>query len=360
MSRIEIELDRFPTPSREKFEHYICESRPFIIENALEGWGARNWTPDYLMQKIGDRVVPLRQNEPSHVATKEWLGTTKERPFSDFVREWQTSQHASHYLASLPIKKHFPELENDIIPPCYAQEQKKSGNLWIGMAGQVTAVHHDWSGGDPGMDGLHVVVQGRKLFKLFDPLTNAKCFKRKQEWGHFHQALVDIEAVEEEQKDIFPEYFLNAKFFEIELRAGEALFIPKLWWHHVRTLENSIAVNFWFQHIGSEKLKLTKFWPHMEEYLLAVENLHNTTPPKMVTVLQFLGVKTTEEEAVEYIRNPHKLMVLPKFIASFGNGARSPFVAGKEADEFAAAIEEKVRAWIFGRAKCVSHNTLQP
>ena len=46
------------------------------------------------------------------------------------------------------------------------------------MAGQVTPIHHDWSAGDPGMDGLHVVVLGRKLFKLFDPLINVKCFKR--------------------------------------------------------------------------------------------------------------------------------------------------------------------------------------
>lgn len=67
---------------------------------------------------------------------------------------------------------------------------------------------------------------------------------------------MDIE--DETQKLIYPEFFEHAKYLEIELVRGEMLFIPKLWWHHVRTVENSIAVNFWFQHLGSEKLKLDR------------------------------------------------------------------------------------------------------
>ena len=61
------------------------------------------------------------------------------------------------------------------------------------------------------------------------------------------------------QRDQIPEFFEHAQYIEVELQVGEMLFIPKLWWHHVRTLENSIAVNFWFQHLGSEQLKLTKY-----------------------------------------------------------------------------------------------------
>jgi len=34
---------------------------------------------------------------------------------------------ASYYLASLPIKKYFPELEEDVIVPPHAHEQKKVG-----------------------------------------------------------------------------------------------------------------------------------------------------------------------------------------------------------------------------------------
>lgn len=83
--------------------------------------------------------------------------------------------------------------------------------------------------------------------------------ERKREWGHFHQAQVDIDNPDFTQ---FPEYS-QATCIDVELTSGDILFIPKLWWHYVRTIENSIAVNFWFQHIGSEVLKLNRFWPHI-------------------------------------------------------------------------------------------------
>jgi hypothetical protein len=33
-----------------------------------------------------------------------------------------------------------------------------------------------------------------------------------------------------------------------DLREGDTLFIPRSWWHHVRTVERSIAVNHWWSH----------------------------------------------------------------------------------------------------------------
>jgi len=150
------------------------------------------------------------------------------------------------------------------------------------IKGQITPVHHDWSSGDHGMDGLHAMILGRKIFKLFDPHVNEKCFRRKKHWGKFHQSVIDIDKPDLEK---YPE-FKNASYLEIELNAGEMLFIPKLWWHHVTTLEPSIAINFWFQHLGSEKLKLTKHWGHTEQYLLAVTDMI-ITPEKMCTVIQY-------------------------------------------------------------------------
>jgi hypothetical protein len=35
------------------------------------------------------------------------------------------------------MNKHFPSLAKDVIVPHHPLEQKKSGNLWIGNAGQV-------------------------------------------------------------------------------------------------------------------------------------------------------------------------------------------------------------------------------
>jgi len=87
----------------------------------------------------------------------------------------------------------------------------------------------------------------------------------------------------------------------------------------------------------------------MEEYLLAVENM-NTSLQKLKNVLQFLGVRVeTESEIREYSYDPHKLMILPKFIDSFANAAYSPLMVGEEADEFAMAIKKKVAEWVQSR-----------
>lgn len=260
-------------------------------------------------------MIPVRADFKS-VNSDEWMGEPKQIEFEEFLHHWlkrknkekekekremQTENNKNdgkqelnpeiivesnfstnddqkkgeqqedefYYLASLPMNKYFPTLMKDVVVPEHASEQKKSGNLWIGNKGQITPVHYDFSTGDPGMDGIHALVNGRKKFLLFDPALNANCFRRKNFWGRFHQAISDQSTGLPNLKEC-PE-FANAKPLEIILESGEALFIPKNWWHHVHTLEPSIAVNFWFQHIGSELLKLNRFWPHLEQWLLAVE-----------------------------------------------------------------------------------------
>jgi dTDP-4-dehydrorhamnose 3,5-epimerase-like enzyme len=142
---------------------------------------------------------------------------------------------------------------------------------------------------------------------------------------------------------------LKLKFVILELKEGEALFIPKLWWHHVITLEQSISVNFWFQHIESEKLKLTKHWNHMVEYLKCIEKME-ISKEKMKNVLQFYGMKVTDNDIQYYIDNPHQFMLLPQFLHTFSNGTRSPWMINlPESQQFAKEIEFKIKEWILSR-----------
>jgi hypothetical protein len=127
---------------------------------------------------------------------------------------------------------------------------------------------------------------------------------RKDIWGRFHQAIVDIGGLP--NADDYPQY-KDAKYIEIELKEGEILFIPKLWWHHVETIEPSISVNFWFQHLGSEKLKLSRHWGVIEQYLTSVENM-DISLEKMRNVLQFFGYKKLSDEQVQsYMKDPYKV-----------------------------------------------------
>jgi hypothetical protein len=62
------------------------------------------------------------------------------------------------------------------------------------------------------MDGLHAVIMGRKMFRLYDPQVNAEFFPRKKDWGRFHHAIVEDNGLPSIEK--YPQ-FKNAKCIEI-------------------------------------------------------------------------------------------------------------------------------------------------
>jgi ribosomal protein L16 Arg81 hydroxylase len=44
------------------------------------------------------------------------------------------------------------------------------------------------------------------------------------------------------------EKFKKVDYYDDIIEEGEILLIPKLFWHYVRSLEESISINFWFSH----------------------------------------------------------------------------------------------------------------
>ena len=60
-------------------------------------------------------------------------------------------------------------------------------------------------------------------------------------------AQANISAVDVEAADLrrFP-LFAQTEFEHGVLRPGDMLFIPRPWWHFVRSLSTSLSINFWF------------------------------------------------------------------------------------------------------------------
>ena len=40
--------------------------------------------------------------------------------------------------------------------------------------------------------------------------------------------------------------FRDATAFTATLSDGDTLFIPRGWWHHTRSLDDAVAMNFWW------------------------------------------------------------------------------------------------------------------
>jgi mannose-6-phosphate isomerase-like protein (cupin superfamily) len=112
--------------------------------------------------------------------------------------------------------------------------------IWIGNRVRV-ATHHDMN------SNIAVVMAGRRRFTLFPPDQVANLYIGPIE---FTPAGTPIGLFDPDEPDFdrFPlarEAMAHARI--VELAPGDALFIPHMWWHHVRSLDPvSILVNYWW------------------------------------------------------------------------------------------------------------------
>lgn len=128
------------------------------------------------------------------------------------------------------------EAENNIalVPPGVAPR------IWIGNRVRV-ATHHDMN------SNVAVVMAGRRRFTLFPPDQVANLYIGPIE---FTPAGTPIGLFDPDEPDFdrFPlarDAMTQARVAELE--PGDALFIPHMWWHHVRSLDPiSILVNYWW------------------------------------------------------------------------------------------------------------------
>lgn len=112
--------------------------------------------------------------------------------------------------------------------------------IWIGNRVRV-ATHQDMN------SNIAVVAAGRRRFRLFPPDQVANLYIGPFE---FTPAGTPVSLFDPDEPD-FDRFPLAAAAMErscvIDLSPGDALFIPHMWWHHVRSLDPiGILVNYWW------------------------------------------------------------------------------------------------------------------
>lgn len=112
--------------------------------------------------------------------------------------------------------------------------------LWLGNAVEVQT-HFDVS------ENLACVVAGRRTFTLFPPESTGDLYPGPLEHTLAGQpvSMVPLDATGGAD---FPR-FENAagKAFVADLEPGDAIYIPPLWWHHVRSTGRfNVLVNYWW------------------------------------------------------------------------------------------------------------------
>lgn len=234
--------------SGEAFEReYLEQNRPAIITGALSDWSALGkWSPDYLSAALKEKRVTVAVSgegqfnyDPDRDAGEEaaryrYVQMDLETAVSAVCEGGPGHEH--YYLMQRSIPDEFPELLHDIRTPVWIDYQSPAINLWFGSAENVTPLHYDHT------NNFFAQVYGRKRLTLFDPMQTDLLYPYPLEASASHVSFVDLE-----QPDLakYPR-FRQARALGGVINPGELLYLPAYWWHHVRSLQVSISVNFWW------------------------------------------------------------------------------------------------------------------
>lgn len=144
----------------------------------------------------------------------------------------------SVYAGSLPVEQYLPGFaaENPmaILPP------QAGARLWLGHASNVSC-HYD------AFDNIACVVAGRRRFTLYAPELTASLYIGPIDNTMAGQP-VSLAASQPQDAAKYPRFAaVKDKALVAELLPGDALYLPKLWWHQVEGLEpfNGL-VNYWW------------------------------------------------------------------------------------------------------------------
>lgn len=149
------------------------------------------------------------------------------------------------YVASNRIDTHFGaefRESNDVIFPHLAVDPQKPpiASIWIGN--RITAsCHYD------APDNIACCAVGRRRFTLFPPDQIYNLYPGPLEPTPGGQAIsmVDFNNPDYEKYPCFKDAMAVAQCAELE--AGDALFIPSMWWHHVEALSPfNLLINYWW------------------------------------------------------------------------------------------------------------------
>lgn len=210
----------------------------------------------------------INANEPRIGYSDDFSGYTFRRgsaPLGEVSRRLEAESEYALYVGSSSIDRWLPgfRLENNID----LGVDKPVVNFWLGNKTTVAA-HND------SPDNLACCVAGHRIFTLFPPtqIHNLYLGPVDQTPSGRPISLVDFQRPDFERFPRFKEALDHA--VECSLAPGDALYIPSLWWHHVKGVDSiNMLVNYWWRctpdYKGAPDLAL-------EHAILALRGLPNS------------------------------------------------------------------------------------
>ncbi|XP_075641088.1 lysine-specific demethylase JMJ32 [Castanea sativa] len=290
-------LNSPPTPLQ-FLRDYVSQNKPCLISSATLHWPAlSSWSQHtYLTQSLSaspnvsvhltphgnaDALVPfpntnnnnnnlcfasphvqqLPFREALHLITTNSDSNSNTQKFVAYLQQQNDCFRSEYSALSSDCDDHIPWATEAL------GSLPEAVNLWIGNHRSVTSFHKDH------YENLYAVVSGEKHFLLLPPTDYHRMYIRNypaarysysQESGEFALELekparyvpwcsvnpcLSPENMEAEMSK-FPLYFNGPKPFQCTVKPGQILYLPSMWFHHVRQSPDAggrtIAINYWY------------------------------------------------------------------------------------------------------------------
>lgn len=255
MSNI-IEFDNFPNESI--FQMLISNYQPFFIKNhrifndSQDIFEILMQLDDYDFKTVDVSCINSNDSILYGNAYDREKVDIKLSVFLDFFKSpkqhWLKDSNLNLYLSQFDIKDY---LLDDVNSNMYCPEILKSEsligiNLWMNIYKITSSSHYDEN-----HNLLHVVKGSKRVYLLSPEHINSSLLFPVHSMSSNH-----LKPIHQDIKDNFQTIVIN-------MSEGTSLFIPEGWIHMVDSIEDTIAVNYWFRSKFYQTITSNK---HMNEY----------------------------------------------------------------------------------------------
>jgi len=216
----------------------VAKRRPIIIKGLIDDWLGSHWDFEKLTELMGAVEITALINLPRASGGKLEGGQQiyeSTMYFRDFVRLVHEADSAPCYLGYFKCES-LVQCMNESFP---FSTLANTGNLasdtrlWVGSKGTCSGLHSDLK------DNFFVQIKGNKLIYLA-PFEDSPYLYPCVD--NIVNSPVDLEWVDYLQ---FPKV-AQARIVTATMCPGDLIFIPKGWWHYLKSESASISVNHWF------------------------------------------------------------------------------------------------------------------
>ena len=258
-------VPRVHSPSeRQLYDDFVSRNLPCIITGALDpsAFPPLRTFKDcaYLRGRCGHRHVPVKGHYTDDEGRRVFFNRNDEVRRVTLSRYLDALDLAAAngrtpdlYLAKVPLRDHLQELAADVhaarVSPetaygaCFGPLLPDGVHMYFGGGGNTTPTHFD------AYENLMLVVEGTKRLLLFPPGECDNLYVTRAGGAHFAysaiQPMVRPQDRDRYESKIFPR-FNDARCIEVEVHAGEVLYLPIYWWHGVSGTGRNCILNWWF------------------------------------------------------------------------------------------------------------------